>query len=124
MLPLEGTLWQLTRYTSAAGAEVVAQPHRTESPTLQLKDGHLSGNATCNRFFGSYVLEGDTLTMRPGGSTRMSCPPEYMAQEQAFIATLGQVARYEIVESTLLLQNAEGRILLILEEVFPHSVPI
>jgi heat shock protein HslJ len=112
MTPLEGSQWWLTSYRTTTGEMVTAQVYGVEGPSIQLSEGGVGGNATCNRFFGAYEKDGDTLTIQPGGSTMMACPPEVMAQEQAFLTALGQVVRYEITNSTLQLFNASGEVVL------------
>lgn len=64
------------------------------------------GFAGCNRFFGGFMLEGDTLRFSQLGSTRMACPAG-MDQEQLFLAALGRVDRYEIHGQVLELYEAE-----------------
>lgn len=112
MTSLEGSQWWLTSYRTATGEMATAQSYGVEGPSVQFSEGGMGGNATCNRFFGSYEQDGDTLTIQPGGSTMMACPPEFMTQEQAFLTALGQVVRYEITNSTLQLFDAEGHVVL------------
>ena len=56
-----------------------------EAPTADITfgvDGHVTGRATVNRFFGPYALDGATLTLGPLAGTLMAGPPEAMEQEQ------------------------------------------
>ncbi|MGI2257927.1 META domain-containing protein [Shewanella sp. GXUN23E] len=46
------------------------------------KDGRLSGNNSCNNFFGTFTQEGNKLTLNPAGSTMKACVDALMAQEQ------------------------------------------
>lgn len=116
-LSLEGPLWRLTSYLSETGETLPAAAYSTQSPSIQFIDGQMSGNATCNRFFGAYDLDGDRLTIQPGGSTLMACPPAYMAQEQGFMVALGQVNGYEIMAGKLHLLDADGNPLLTFDEL-------
>lgn len=57
-------------------------------------DGRLSGNSGCNRFTGSYLIDGATLRISSGlAMTRMACPPAAMEEEarlvQALVAARG-----------------------------------
>lgn len=113
---IEDTLWYLKSYRNEAGEIVSAQVYRDNNPSLKFSEGRLGGNATCNRFFGSYALEGNQLTIEGGGSTLMACPDEFMIQERMFLTQLEQVNRYAIADRELQLLNAEGEILLILEK--------
>ncbi|MBE9141234.1 META domain-containing protein [Nodosilinea sp. LEGE 07088] len=109
--PLENTLWYLTSYTNDAGDTIAVQTFDQDA-SIRFSDGQVSGNATCNRFFGTYSLEVDALTIQPGGSTLMACPEEFMAQEQVFMGALEQVEGYGIAADTLQLYDAEGNVLL------------
>lgn len=51
-------------------------------------DGKLEGHGGCNRFFGSYSLEGDKIEMGPLGATQMACPEPVMETEIQFLQTL------------------------------------
>lgn len=60
-------------------------------------DGHLSGNASCNRYFSGFSLTGEGLKIEAPGVSMMMCEPaELMAQEGLFLATLAEVERFEI----------------------------
>lgn len=118
-LPLEETLWHLASYANADGETVAARPFN-QPPSLQFRAGQASGNATCNRFFGSYRLTGDELALdSPIGSTLMACPDEFATQERAVLTALEQVARYAIAEDELRLLDAKGNTLLTYTRVAP-----
>lgn len=104
-LPLEGTLWKLE---AIAGAAVVPD----SLATALFADGQVSGNASCNNFFGAYQLDGNNLTITTGGSTMMACQPDLMDQEAAYLAALGQTASYEISGAALTLKDANGAAIL------------
>lgn len=52
--------------------------------------GRVSGTSGCNRFGGEVTQAEGILTLGPLASTRMACPGELGAQEQAIFALLGQ----------------------------------
>ena len=56
--------------------------------------GRVEGFGGCNRFFGSYKREGNTLRLSPLGATHMACP-EGMDQEGAFFDVLSRTDRFE-----------------------------
>ncbi|MGF1568355.1 MAG: META domain-containing protein, partial [Nodosilinea sp.] len=116
---LEGPLWGLTHYIVGAGQMAEAESYSTRHPSIQFANGQISGNGTCNRFFGSYKLESNNLIIQPGGSTLMAGPPAAMAQEQAFMAALGKVSRYAIVAAKLHLLEASDSPLLVFRELVP-----
>jgi len=51
-------------------------------------DGKLGGNGGCNRFFGSYRLDGNKIHVDPIGLTRMACPTDVMSFETSFVNAL------------------------------------
>jgi heat shock protein HslJ len=71
-------------------------------------DGRVHGNSSCNRFFGSFGLSGEGLTISDTGGTMMACDPGLMEQEQRFLSALATVRRFE--------RAADGRLRLIGED--------
>lgn len=80
-------------------------------PTLGFDlDGSLHGNASCNRYFGSFTLTGEGLTLLPAGTTRMACDGGLMQQEDNLIAALAQVQRFSVAPGgQLQLLDADGK---------------
>jgi heat shock protein HslJ len=72
------------------------------------EDDMVSGNATCNRFTGSYSLSVTRLSFGQTASTRMACPPALMEQEQRFLDALGRVAQVTLENGMLELTDANG----------------
>ncbi len=118
--PLVGPTWQVTDY---------ADPRNTTGMTTVLKDttltaifgadNTLSGAAGCNSYSGTYVLEGDSLTIPgPLATTMMACAAEVMAQETVFLTNLQAVAGYKIdeVEPQLHLLNDKGQVIILLKQ--------
>lgn len=60
------------------------------------EDGRLSGSGSCNRYFASFTLTGETLTIGRAASTMMACAPPLLDQEQRFLGILQEVQRFEI----------------------------
>jgi heat shock protein HslJ len=108
---LEGVTWQLIAYLDQNG--MLFMPG-VES-TITLQDGEAGGQGGCNMFFAPYTLDGDQLTFGPAGSTMMACEERAMAQEQAFLTSLEQVASYQIVANQLHMANADGAVILAFE---------
>lgn len=99
---LPGSAWQVT---SLAGQDTLADhPVTFEFDT----EGNIAGNASCNPFGGSCVIEGRTIKLGPLRSTRRACEPEVMQQELAFLATLGTVTTWEIDSEGGLVLRGEG----------------
>ena len=72
-----------------------------------LKEGKISGETGCNRFFGSYEEpQAGQLVLSEMGATKMACPDNEMAIEDMFLSNLGKVNAYRIEGDKLeLLQN-------------------
>ncbi|GAB4163471.1 MAG: hypothetical protein Fur0021_38610 [Candidatus Promineifilaceae bacterium] len=92
-LLLEGTEWQLTTFVSGEAASSLLADTQITAVFMQ---GQVSGMAGCNRYFGSYEIDGETLTISPLGSTRMACAEEIMAQESSFLAAMQTAKTFAI----------------------------
>lgn len=101
---LDGTLWRLVTVAGAA-----AQP----GGTLEfVGHGTLNGSTGCNSFQGTYAQSGDSLTIKPGATTLIGCPPPLDAQERAVLAALPKTSTFTEKGSTLTLLDASGKALL------------
>ena len=104
-LALNDTHWVLE--------QINGQPVMNDNlPTLSFRgDQEVGGNASCNTFFGTYVLKDDTVTITGLGHTEMGCVG-VMDQETAYLAALESVKTFRIEDGKLLLINATGDIIL------------
>ncbi|BCV56966.1 heat-shock protein HslJ [Shewanella algae] len=104
-LPLEGS-WHVE--------SIMGQPTIDYSPAQLVftNDGKLSGNNSCNNFFGTYSQEGQKLKLSPAGSTMKACVDALMAQEQLVMQALPQVTQGEVSNGKLLLKSDDGKVLL------------
>jgi putative lipoprotein len=101
---LEGTSWRAEEIDGAGVVEGV-------QATLIFDAGQkVAGLAACNRYFGSYRQTDDTLEIKPGGTTRMACPPVVMDQETKFLTALGVVRKARREGDTLMLLDGDGRV--------------
>lgn len=100
---LVGTYWKLM---TLGGRPVAVADNQREAHLVLGQDGRVSGSTGCNRLMGSYTLQGDTLTFSQLASTRMACPAEMMALEQAWLTTLSDTAHYSISGQRLVLEDA------------------
>jgi heat shock protein HslJ len=93
------------RIEEIGGKAVVAK----SEPTLAFTtDGSINGNASCNRFFGSFSLTGEGLTFSDAATTMMACDQPIMDQEHALLEAFKTVRRFEV--------TAEGRLNLLGDE--------
>jgi heat shock protein HslJ len=89
--------------------------------TVVLDDQDISsitiyGFSGCNRFFGRYSTEGNTIKLEPGGSTMMACPD--MEIEDAILKAMGNVKGVKAgqSENEMLLVDADGNVLMVLSK--------
>ena len=78
-------------------------------------DGRVSGTGGCNRFFGSYTLSGNKLSIGPLASTRMLCAPNIMKAERQFHMNLENVVTFKRSEAELRLFDKDRTRLMVLD---------
>jgi heat shock protein HslJ len=108
-LGLSDSEWVMSLYY--VGGDAVTSPLADTTITASFTaDGKLSGSAGCNRYHGSYQVDGESLTIGPVATTKMACPepPGVMEQEAAFLILLENTAAYQIMGDTLILLDANG----------------
>lgn len=102
--------WQLTGIAGPDGT--MGAPVAATAPTLAFEDDKAAGNASCNQYFGSFELDGSSITFGPLASTEMFCgDPGVMEQETAYLATLQSVDAWAIDGESLSL-TAGGSLVL------------
>ena len=103
--PLLDTTWVLTELAN----DPVPGPTGQREASLRMQsEGHVSGWTGCNRFSGSYVLEGRLLHFGPLAMTRMACPDGGGVETQ-YTKALEATRQYQIHGNTLDLLDAAGR---------------
>lgn len=118
----DGSSWLLETYPDANGTAVTVLPD--SSITLNLAEGGINGNGSCNNYFGSYTIDGNNITFGPIGSTEMFCEAT-SEQESAYLATLARVSQYRIENGKLVLADEAGNPLLTYANAAePTAVPL
>jgi heat shock protein HslJ len=99
-MTLESSPWTLLEMDGKA----VVLPADVAGPSLTFDgaESRVSGSTGCNRLTGSYKSDEGMLHFTPLATTRMMCVHPAV-DEQAFLAALGGVTRYEIEDGKLLL---------------------
>lgn len=99
--------WQLVEFVTDGEAAPVIDG---TSITLEfLPDGLVTGNASCNIYGGSYVIDGENVTLSRMVSTLMACLDEnVMQQEMHYLDMLNSVERYTLDGENLTLHTASG----------------
>lgn len=102
---LEGAAWQADALDGAPSLTPGLSSLKFEP------DGRLSGRAACNRFSAHFDTRDGGLSLSAPVSTRMAClEPARQAEEDALLAFLPQVARFDFEPGgDLLLRAADGR---------------
>lgn len=88
-LDLTGSEWLLE---DLAGSGVV---DNVQATLAFPGSGKVSGNSSCNRFFGVAEVHGNAIKLGPLGGTRMACAAAVMDQEAKYLKALGAVERFE-----------------------------
>jgi heat shock protein HslJ len=106
---LEGTTWRVRGYNNGRQAVVSVLPGVSLDATFGA-DGRVTGSAGCNRYFASFSVEGEALSLGPVGASRRACakPDGVMQQEAAFLAALGSVSTWRVRGERLELRSAGG----------------
>lgn len=72
--------------------------------------GQISGRAGCNRYSGSFQLQGASFEARSVVTTRMICVPALMEQEARFLALLAQARSLQLQrDGSLVLRTQDQR---------------
>lgn len=101
---LTGTSWIL--------ASLNGQPPLANTVvTLNFTADRVYGTDGCNRFSGSYTLDGTRITFSPLAGTLMACPEPVMRQAQDFQNGLANARAFSAGDGQLTLMDAEGRAL-------------
>ena len=112
--PLRGLSW--LRAPAASVPAPPGAPRQEQQFRLDPLSRELTGSGDCNRFIGSFVLQGDRLRLEPAGGTRLDCEPEVSADEDRFLAELLRVRRWRLDgQGRLELLDEAGERLLLME---------
>ena len=97
---LEGTPWVLASGLDVEGWETVA-------PSATFEGGRVAGSTGCNRFNGSYTVDGDALELGQLAMTQRACLPPADGAEREYTAALGRVAAWQSEDGELVLLDAD-----------------
>jgi heat shock protein HslJ len=100
----ESVNWRLVELPGQQPAPV----QTSQAITVTFENGHVHGFSGCNRFMGSYALEGNRLGLGNLGGTMMACPEPLMSLEGAFLQAFAGTQGIAIAGNTLTLTPVEG----------------
>jgi heat shock protein HslJ len=107
---LTKTTWKLSKYFLEGELKDVTANSKAD---LRFEDEKIYGDGSVNRYFGSYTLNNNKISIGRIGTTLMMGPQDAMKQEDAFTALLEKVRSYEIVEDRLKLFSDEHTLLIL-----------
>lgn len=73
------------------------------APTATFADGRVTGTSGCNRYGGTYAVQGGRLSIETGPMTLKACPPPADEVERAYLAALGRVSGWRVDGDALVL---------------------
>lgn len=120
--PLRGLQW--LRAPAASVPVPPEAPRQEQQFRLDPLSRELRGSADCNRFIGSFRLEGERLDLQPDAGTSLACEPEVMADERAFLADLLRVRRWRLDPDGRLELLDEAGTGVLLMETRPSGEPV
>ena len=108
---ITGHTWHLRAYNNGKQA-VVSVIDGTDPTAVFGTDGQVTGNATCNSYFGPYTITGAALKIGPLGSTLMACPTTAQQdQETQFLTALQAATTFNVQGLTLELRDNSGALM-------------
>lgn len=114
---LEGVSWSLDSYLNMEGQMENVLPY-TEITAL-FESGQVSGNGGCNNYAGSFVTEGNNITISQLLSTMMFCYDNISSQESVYLLNLQKAATYNVSDSLLRMMDVNGTVILTYSVVQP-----
>ena len=104
---LEGPTWRLV----ALGEKNESALGAGGNVTARFGQGQVSGSSGCNRYQGSYTVDGTQMTVGPLVGTMMACPSPVMEIEDAFRGAFGGGGRFVVENDRLTLTSNAGTVL-------------
>ncbi len=103
---LLGTVWQWSSLVETEPAAQSVVPHPENYTLVFQPDGALDIQADCNEVRGSYIQEGNALTIELGPSTMAYCGEQ--SSDQQYLDLLGRVSSYTVENERLVLNLEDG----------------
>lgn len=114
---LTGTYWRI----DSLRGEPVAPAEGAREPHLLLAggpDARYAATVGCNQMVGGYEVTGDALTLAPGTTTLMACPPPLDEMERKLAEVLSVTKSHAISGETLALKDAAGEVIALMTAVY------
>ena len=101
---LEGATWRLTELPG----QTLSADGPGDAVTVTFESGRVHGFSGCNRFTGSYSLDGVRLVLGSLGGTMMACPEPAMSVERAVLGAFSGTLNVSVHGDGLVLSPADG----------------
>lgn len=75
---------------------------------INFEKDKISGTSSVNRYFASYTLEGNKISIQEPGSTRMMGPENLMIQEQKYLKDLKDSKEIEVTKDGIVVLTNSG----------------
>ena len=108
-LQAQQAIWQVTHIQGHAlsADELAHQP----SLSFDINSQQVKGSDGCNRFFGSYQLQGHHLHFSPLASTKMMCVGNMQISDQFHLA-LAKVTSFSVEKQILKLKDQSNHVIM------------
>jgi len=104
--PEESGLVAITWIAEEIDGQAVLE--RPQSTLTFPSEEQIAGISSCNRYFGSVRIDGNTLEFGNTGGTRMACEPMIDDQEQRFLDALSRARTFNLEDGVLILFDDAG----------------
>ena len=108
---LPGSEWQLSSYSD--GNAVVSGTDINTITLVFTDTGNINGFSGVNTYFGSYNLDGNSISIGPLASTKMAGPEPLMTLENVYLNRLGSVTGVDLSADSLSLTDKDGNAVLV-----------
>jgi heat shock protein HslJ len=116
---LTKTLWVATMINTGTGATASVVAGSTVT-AIFAEDGTVAGSGGCNKYNGTYTVDGAALTFGPLLSTKMACANEAVTKQEAnYLAALAKVTTHAFSGDNLELRDADGALQVKFEPKLP-----
>ena len=108
--PLEDYEWILTSYTTA-GENIPVLPDVEVTAFFDSEEKQLSGNGGCNSYFGTYEIDGLSLSIPgPIAATEMWCGDEIGEQERIYLEALQSARSFQLERGNLIIDCGQWKL--------------
>lgn len=113
--------WELVRQQGVPAIASPTDDGRKIGFSLQPDENRINGFAGCNSFFGSYTLNGASISFSQMGSTKMACVQNPI-DEQAYLEMFGRAEKVRLKDDLLTLVDSANNVLAVFQRTKDNVV--